>query len=150
MDKPIALGRRIGFDFGDRRIGVAVSDKESILVSPYATILNDEKIKAKIEDILSEVNPIYIVIGDPKHLSGDTGAKSLAAREFAQKIRNSFLGPIYLVDERYSTSNSYSKLKELGISEKEGRSIVDQIAAISILERAIQNEKSAQNVGVLF
>jgi len=150
MDRPIALGRRIGLDYGDRRIGIAVSDKESILVSPFATILNDENVLTKIEDLLVEVDPIYIVIGDPKHLSGVHSAKSKAARDFANTIRRKFSGPIYFVDERYSTSNSNIKLQEIGISEKSGRPIIDQIAAISILETAINNEKAGQPIGVVF
>lgn len=150
MGKGIHIGRRIGFDFGEKRIGVAVSDLESILVSPYATILNDDKLQLKVEEIIKEVNPIYIAIGDPKHLSGKTSHKSSSVRIFAELIRSLYMGPIYLIDERYTTSNAYSKLRELGYSEKQGRAVIDQIAAISLLDSAIANEKAGQNIGEMY
>ena len=50
LTKPINIGTRIGFDFGEKRIGVATSDSESILVSPHATILNDEKLTEKLKE----------------------------------------------------------------------------------------------------
>jgi len=147
MIRPITLGRRIGFDYGEKRIGVATSDNESILVSPHATILNDAQLKIKLSEILDEVQPIYVVVGDPKHLSGRESDKSRSAMAFALQIRKKYAGSIYLVDERYSTVSSNNKLKELGISERDGRSIIDQIAAISILEAALQNERAGIPIG---
>jgi len=147
MSRPITLGRRIGFDYGEKRIGVATSDNESILVSPHATILNDAQLEIKLSEILDEVQPIYVVVGDPKHLSGRESDKSRSAMAFALQIRKKYAGCIYLVDERYSTVSSNNKLKELGISERDGRSIIDQIAAISILEAALQNERAGILIG---
>jgi putative Holliday junction resolvase len=149
MDKPIKLGTRVGFDYGDKRIGVATSDTESILVSPHSTILNDEKIEIKLKEIITSYDPIYIVVGNPKHLSGDLSEKSKSAISFAQLIKTFYDRPIYLVDERLSTVNSNSKLREIGISEREGKSIIDQIAAIGILESALANEKSNRTIGDL-
>jgi len=147
MSRPITLGRRIGFDYGEKRIGVATSDNESILVSPHATILNDAQLEIKLSEILDEVQPIYVVVGDPKHLSGRESDKSRSATAFALQIRKKYAGSIYLVDERYSTVSSNNKLKALGISERDGRSIIDQIAAISILEAALQNERAGIPIG---
>lgn len=149
MSKPVEIGRRVGFDFGDKRIGVATSDRESILVSPHATILNDEKLVDKLVEIIKEVEPIYIVVGDPKHLSGDQSAKSADVVEFATLVKSIFNGPIYSVDERLTTSNSYSQMREIGKSEKDSKHIIDQIAAINILENAILNERSGTSIGRL-
>jgi putative Holliday junction resolvase len=149
MSKPVEIGRRVGFDFGDKRIGVATSDRESILVSPHATILNDEKLVDKLVEIIKEVEPIYIVVGDPKHLSGDQSAKSADVVEFATLVKSIFNGPIYSVDERLTTSNSYSQMREIGKSEKDSKHIIDQIAAINILESAILNERSGTSIGRL-
>jgi putative Holliday junction resolvase len=149
MSKPVEIGRRVGFDFGDKRIGVATSDRESILVSPHATILNDEKLVDKLVEIIKEVEPIYIVVGDPKHLSGDRSAKSADVVEFATLVKSIFNGPIYSVDERLTTSNSYSQMREIGKSEKDSKHIIDQIAAINILESAILNERSGTSIGRL-
>jgi putative Holliday junction resolvase len=149
MSKPIAIGRRVGFDFGQKRIGVATSDSESILVSPHATLLNDEKLLIKLQEIITEVNPFYIVVGNPKHLSGESSTSSEAAAAFGNLLRSIFAGPIYLVDERLSTSNAYSQMREIGKSERESKAVIDQIAAINILESALLNERSGSAVGQL-
>jgi len=91
-----------------------------------------------------------VVVGDPKHLSGSESAKSKSVMEFATKIRQVFSGPIYFVDERLSTQNANSRMRDLGKTEKESKAIIDQIAAASILESALLNEKSGAEVGRLF
>jgi len=144
MDKPIKLGTRVGFDYGDKRIGVATSDTESILVSPHSTILNDEKIEIKLKEIITSYDPIYIVVGNPKHLSGDLSEKSKSAISFAQLIKTFYDRPIYLVDERLSTVNSNSKLREIGISEREGKAIIDQIAFLLNDYRASSSNEKIQ------
>ena len=142
-------GRRIGFDFGEKRIGVATTDLESILVSPHATILNDEKLLVKLTEILNEFEPVYVVVGNPMHLSGLNSAKSKQASEFANLIRSIFSGPLYLVDERLSTSNAYSQMRDSGKSERESKSVIDQIAAVNILESALLSEKAGNSIGKL-
>jgi len=150
MTKPIDIGTRIGFDFGEKRIGVATSDPESILVSPHATILNDEKLTEKLKEILSHIKPIYAVVGNPRHLSGENSSKSVQAIEFAKLIQSIFSGPIYLVDERLSTSNAYAQMREVGKNSKDSKAVIDQIAAVNILESAILNEKAGTSVGEIF
>lgn len=149
MSEQIKSGRRIGFDFGAKRIGVATTDFTSILVSPHATILNDEKLLVKLIEILNELEPVYVVIGNPRHLSGSNSSKSKGANEFANLIRSIFSGPIYLVDERFSTSNAYSQMRDAGKSERESKFVIDQIAAVNILESAILSEKAGNSIGEL-
>jgi len=150
MTKPIDIGTRIGFDFGEKRIGVATSDPESILVSPHATILNDEKLIEKLKEIFSHIKPIYAVVGNPRHLSGENSSKSVQAIEFAKLIQGIFSGPIYLVDERFSTSNAYAQMREVDKNSKDSKAVIDQIAAVNILESAILNEKAGTSVGEIF
>jgi putative Holliday junction resolvase len=147
MSEQMKSGRRIGFDFGEKRIGVATTDLESILVSPHATILNDEKLLVKLTEILNEFEPVYVVVGNPMHLSGLNSVKSKQANEFANLIRSIFSGPIYLVDERLSTSNAYSQMRDSGKSERESKSVIDQIAAVNILESALLSEKAGNSIG---
>jgi putative Holliday junction resolvase len=149
MIKPLAQGRRLSFDFGERRIGVATSDAAAILVSPHATIINDDKLTLKLKDIFAEIKPLYVVIGNPIHLSGVESAMSRSAGEFAKKIKIFFSGPIYLVDERMSTQNAFAQMKELRKNSKETKSVIDQIAAVTILEAALQHEKAGQEIGIL-
>ena len=150
MTKPIEIGTRIGFDFGEKRIGVATSDPESILVSPHATILNDDKLTEKLIEIFNGIKPIYAVVGNPRHLSGENSSKSAQAIDFAELIKSIFSGPIYLVDERLSTTNAYSQMREAGKNSKESKAVIDQIAAVNILESAILNEKSGTSIGAIF
>ena len=150
MTKPIDIGTRIAFDFGEKRIGVATSDPESILVSPHATILNDEKLTEKLKEIFSHIKPIYAVVGNPRHLSGENSSKSVQAIEFAKLIQSIFSGPIYFVDERLSTSNAYAQMREVGKNSKDSKAVIDQIAAVNILESAILNEKAGTSVGEIF
>ncbi len=150
MSEPIKIGRRLGFDFGEKRIGIATSDSEAILVTPYGTIVNDAELSRNLQSVFKEVDPIYVVVGDPKHLSGNESAKSRSVIAFANMIREVFSGPIYFVDERLSTQNANSKMRDLGRTEKESKSIIDQIAAAGILESALLNEKSGGEVGRLF
>jgi len=150
MTKPIEIGTRIGFDFGEKRIGVATSDPESILVSPHATILNDDKLTEKLIEIFNGIKPIYAVVGNPRHLSGENSSKSAQAIDFAELIKSIFSGPIYLVDERLSTTNAYSQMREAGKNSKESKAVIDQIAAVNILESAILNEKSGASIGEIF
>ena len=150
MTKPIEIGTRIGFDFGEKRIGVATSDPESILVSPHATILNDDKLTEKLIEIFNGIKPIYAVVGNPRHLSGENSSKSVQAIEFAKLIQSIFTGPIYLVDERLSTSNAYAQMREVGKNSKDSKAVIDQIAAVNILESAILNEKAGTSVGEIF
>jgi putative Holliday junction resolvase len=111
--------------------------------------LNDKKLLDKLKEIIQEVEPIYIVVGDPKHLSGERSLKSADAVEFATLVKSIYQGPIYFVDERLTTANSYSQMREIGKSEKDSKHIIDQIAAINILESAILNEKSGTIIGRL-
>jgi putative Holliday junction resolvase len=150
MTKPIEIGTRIGFDFGEKRIGVATSDPESILVSPHATILNDDKLTEKLLEIFNGIKPIYAVVGNPRHLSGENSSKSAQAIDFAKLIQSIFSGPIYLIDERLSTANAYSQMREAGKNSKESKAVIDQIAAVNILESAILNEKSGTSIGEIF
>ena len=63
MNEPIKIGRRLSFDFGDKRIGIAASDSESILVTPYGTIINDGELSLNLQNVFKEVDPIYVVVG---------------------------------------------------------------------------------------
>jgi putative Holliday junction resolvase len=103
----------------------------------------------KLSEIITEIDPIYIVVGDPKNLSGRGGEKSVSANEFGSLVKKLFAGPVYLVDERLTTNTAYAQMREIGKSEKESKHVIDQIAAINILESAILSEKSGTSVGRL-
>ena len=135
-------GRRIAFDYGDVRTGVAVSDISGILATPHSTLLiQGESFAKDLENLLVEVEPIYIVIGKPQHLSGATSAKELVVEEFVMKIKALTQTPIYLVDERMTTVSANRLLKDAGKDSKAARKSVDEMAAVAILESALNSER---------
>ena len=147
MATQLERGRRIGIDFGDVRIGIAVCDLEAILVAPLKTLANDQRRMSELQSIFAEVEPIYLAIGNPLHLSGDESKKSKLVQEFVASLKQIYQGKIFLIDERFSTKNSIAQLHELGKGVKEAKSIIDQMAAVQILNQAILLESSPSGLG---
>jgi putative Holliday junction resolvase len=143
----LTRGRRVGIDFGQVRIGVAVSDFDAILVSPVKTLPNDATLTTMLTEIFKEYDPIYIAIGNPIHLSGADSDKAKMIRSFAISMRDFYTGNIYLIDERLSTNQSISQLHEMGKSVKNSKSFLDQMAAVNILNQALQLEASERGLG---
>jgi putative Holliday junction resolvase len=143
----LTRGRRVGIDFGQVRIGVAVSDFDAILVSPVKTLPNDATLTTMLTEIFKEYDPIYIAIGNPIHLSGADSDKAKLIRSFAISMRDFYTGNIYLIDERLSTNQSISQLHEMGKNVKNSKSFLDQMAAVNILNQALQLEASERGLG---
>lgn len=136
-------GRRVAFDYGDARIGVAVSDSDGILASPLTTLRStDKKLKNKLLELFQEFEPIKIYLGKPSNMDGSSGSaveKSLEFRELLLTLTNS---PIELIDERLSTVSGARSLRDSGIRSKESKSRIDEAAAVAILEFALSIEKN--------
>ena len=147
MVAQLSRGRRIGIDFGDVRIGLAVCDSEAILVSPLKTLANDHATMSQLESIIAEYEPIYLAIGNPMHLSGEQSKKSELVQDFVLSLKEIYKGKIFLIDERLSTKNSIAQLHELGKGVKESKGIIDQMAAVQILNQAIVLESSPSGLG---
>ena len=141
-------GRRIAFDYGQVRIGVAASDISGLIASPIATLIaTDENLEAQLRSLIVEYEPIYLVVGEPKHLSGASNPSLLAAREFAELLRSISDLPIYFIDERLSTVSAARSLRNSGYSAKESKSRIDAMAAAAILESALDRERIAGHLG---
>lgn len=135
-------GRRIAFDYGDVRIGVAVSDRDSILASPLVTLQNNEpKLFIKIAEIIAEYEPVHLYVGEPFNLAGDLSKSTTKARVFAERLKLEFGLPVAMIDERLSTISAAQSLRQSGINAKDGRQLIDMAAAVAILEHAISIEK---------
>lgn len=135
-------GRRIAFDYGDVRIGVAVSDPDSILCSPLTTLqAADKRLDANITQLLQEHEPVQIFVGRPALLSGNDGLASEKALAFAERIRNLSHVSVEMIDERMSTVSAARNLRDSGKSAKESKSSIDMAAAVAILEFALEIEK---------
>jgi len=135
-------GRRIAFDYGDVRIGVAVSDPDSILSSPLTTLkATDKNLSSQISQIITEIEPVTIYVGRPALLSGNDGAATDKALEFAALLATISQVPVEMIDERMSTISAARNLREAGRSAKESKDAIDMAAAVAILEFAIDIEK---------
>jgi putative Holliday junction resolvase len=119
------IGRRIAFDHGDVRIGVAICDPDGILATPIATL------QSKSPTLKSEIT---------KLLSGDNGEAVAKVAKFIEFLTANFDLPITLVDERLSTITAAKQLRESGVNAKEAKSQIDAAAAVAILEQGLANE----------
>lgn len=136
-------GRRIAFDYGDVRIGVAVSDRDGILATPVVTLETKKPdLWDRIFDLFAEYEPIEIYVGRPVHLAGHESDSTTKAELFAAQLRERFGVIVTMIDERLSTVSAQRQLREAGRSTKDSRSAIDQAAAVAILELALDTEKN--------
>ncbi len=135
-------GRRIAFDYGDVRIGVALCDPDAILSSPLTTLQSKSKdLVAQIVSILEEHQPIMIFIGKPTLLSGLSGEAVQKVEDFASTLAKHTEIEIILVDERLSTVSAMKNLQSAGVSAKDARNSIDSMAAVAILEQGLAMTK---------
>jgi putative Holliday junction resolvase len=137
-------GARLAIDYGERRIGIAKSDNSRLIAFPVVTLNNSEStdnIFSAIKDIVTESNAMLVYIGLPLHLSGKESASSEKARVFAGVLKQHLPQEIQirLLDERLTTSSAVGELKNAGL--KSSRQSIDQLAAVKILEFALEVER---------
>ena len=135
-------GRRIAFDYGDVRIGVAVSDPDSILSSPLITLkAADKNLTSEIVQLLADIEPVAIYVGRPSLLSGNDGAATDKVVRFISLLATITSVPVQLIDERMSTISAARNLREAGRNAKESKNAIDMAAAVAILDFAIEIER---------
>ncbi|WP_292789721.1 MULTISPECIES: Holliday junction resolvase RuvX [unclassified Microbacterium] len=138
-------GVRLGIDVGRARVGVARSDPDGMLAVPVETVPRDERSLTRIAELAAEYEPLEIVVGLPVNMQGADTPSTVDAREFAAAIQARSGVPVRLVDERLSTVSAHAALRSSGRSQKNSRSVVDQVAAVVLLQQAIDTEKSTGN-----
>jgi putative holliday junction resolvase len=130
-------GRRMGVDVGTVRVGVALSDVTGTLASPLETLrrAKDGKDLNRLAELVVTHEVVEVVVGLPRHLSGASGASAEDASAYAASLA-SRIGdvPVHLVDERLSTVTAASHLRAGGISARHQRPVIDQAAAVVILQ----------------
>jgi len=135
-------GRRIAFDYGDVRIGVAVTDPDSILASPLTTLkATDKNLAQQILAIFEDMEPVAIYVGRPALLSGKDGLATEKASGFVALLNTITEVPIEMIDERMSTISAARNLRDAGRNAKDSKDAIDMAAAVAILEFAIEIEK---------
>jgi putative Holliday junction resolvase len=134
-------GRRIAFDYGDVRIGVAICDPDGILSSPLPALKSqDRELLVFIKELIDEYEPIKFYVGLPINMSGTQGESAQKAKAFAESLTESFEIDVEFIDERLSTVSAQRKLKEAGLSTRDSKDLIDSMAAVSILEQGLLNE----------
>jgi putative Holliday junction resolvase len=140
----ILAGTLLAFDFGTKRIGIAVGNTISNTAQPLTTI-NDEKNDARfaaIAALLKEWEPAALVVGLPCNDDGTPHEMTALSRRFANRLKGRFNLPTLLVDERYTSAAASSVLDEEGIHGRKQKPLIDQYAAQQILQ-AYFDEPSA-------
>ncbi|KIZ17473.1 Holliday junction resolvase RuvX [Streptomyces natalensis] len=142
-------GRRLAVDVGDARIGVASCDPDGVLATPVETVPGRDVPSAhrRLKAIVDEYEPLEVVVGLPRSLSGGEGPAAAKVRAFAQELaRNIAPVGVRLVDERMSTVTATHGLRASGVRSKKGRKVVDQAAAVVILQSALETERTSGQV----
>lgn len=136
-------GVRIGVDVGSVRIGVARTDLSATLAVPVETVPRGDGDVARIAELVAEYEAVEVVVGLPLALSGRPGKAAAAAQAFAEQLAPAVTPvPVRLVDERLSTVSATRGLREAGRSERSSRSVVDQAAAVVIVQYAVDTERA--------
>ena len=136
-------GVRLGIDPGDARIGVARSDPSGLIATPVETVPRGEGDLARIATVLEEEGAVEIVVGLPKSLSGREGPAAAKVRDFAVALARQVAPvPVRLCDERLTTVTAEAMLRERGRKGATRRAVVDQAAAVVILQNALDAERA--------
>jgi len=144
MRAPDISGTLLAFDFGEKRIGIAVGNTFSATAQPLTTI-DDERNEhrfAAIAALIREWQPAALVVGLPCNDDGTPHELTRLCRRFANRLKGRFDLPTILVDERYTSAAASSQLNEAGIRGRQQKPLLDQVAAQQILQ-AYLDEPSA-------
>jgi putative Holliday junction resolvase len=139
-------GRRLGIDVGSVRIGVACSDPDAILATPVETVRRDRNGKhlRRLAALVAEYEAVEVVVGLPRTLADRTGPSALDAIEVADALAQRIAPvPVRLADERLTTVAAQRSLRAAGMRAKEQRAVIDQAAAVAILQSWLDQRRAA-------
>jgi putative Holliday junction resolvase len=134
-------GRRVAFDYGDVRIGVAICDPDGILATPLPFLSTSKpRLNREITSLFEEYEPVLIYVGLPAHLNGELGSAAEKVERFIDNLHSITHIPIKRIDERLSTVSAAQALRSAGKSAKESKLLIDSMAAVAILEAGLAYE----------
>jgi putative Holliday junction resolvase len=135
-------GVRLALDWGKARIGVAASDPEGLLAYPVETVPAGPSALGRVADLVTEYGPIEVLLGLPRNLAGSEGPAAQAMRAVAAELAGALPGTaIRLVDERMTTVTASKQLAKAGRNTRRQRQVIDQAAAVALLEAALHSER---------
>jgi len=130
----------MGIDFGEVRIGIALSDPLQIISQPYRVIPNDDDTISEIKNIIKSEEVRKIILGLPLNLDGKDTKKTLEVREFSEVLKSNVNIPVIFWDERYTSVEANEELKHMGYGIAESRKVIDKVAASIILKNYMENQ----------
>lgn len=133
---PDITGTVLAFDFGEKRIGVAVGETMLKTAHAYTTISSEitEVRFTAIKKLIDEWQPSLLIVGLPTYLDGTEHTLTQLAKKFAQRLEGRFNLPVMMMDERLSSVEASQQLSNAGINAREQKSIIDAVAAQVILQ----------------
>lgn len=139
--------RTLGIDYGDARVGIAISDELNITAQGLETIHhngNDKIVLKRLEELLKMYDISTFVIGMPKNMNGTEGERVEITKKFIHKLKCKFNNiNIETIDERLTTVAAHKTMNFLNVSSKEKKNIVDTISAVYILEMYMNKQKQS-------
>jgi putative holliday junction resolvase len=129
-------GRHMGLDVGDRRIGIALSDETATLASALTTLarVGGRQDAAAVAELARAHEVVAVVVGLPLNMNGSRGPQVDKVLGFVEGLRSALPVPVVLRDERLTTVEADERLREAGLGWKERKRVVDQVAAVVILQ----------------
>nr|WP_256449135.1 Holliday junction resolvase RuvX [Paeniglutamicibacter quisquiliarum] len=142
----------LGVDVGMARVGVAASDRDGVLATPVKTLKRDVKKSSDISVLVklaAEREAAQIYVGLPRSMSGGETASTTMARDYARDLANALLRTgsdveVRLVDERLTTVSAHRSLHDAGLDGRKHRAVVDQVAAVEILQQVLEMRRNGQ------
>ena len=137
-------GRVMGVDVGSVRVGLALSDPSGTLASPLETVqrAKDGADLDRLVELVGKHEVVEVVVGEPKHLSGASGVSAQDASAYAQQLADRVPDvPVLLIDERLSTVTAASSLRASGLDSRQQRGVIDQAAAVVILQQYLDSRR---------
>ncbi|APA76624.1 Holliday junction resolvase RuvX [Mycobacterium avium subsp. hominissuis] len=145
-DQDPGRGRRVGIDVGSVRIGVACSDPDAVLATPVETVRRDRSGKhlRRLAALVTELGAVEVVVGLPRTLADRTGTSALDAIDLADQLaRRIAPTPVRLADERLTTVAAQRSLRAAGVRARAQRAVIDQAAAVAILQSWLDQRRAA-------
>ncbi len=135
--------RYLGIDYGRARIGLSISDPTGSLAQPLTILKNRPGIVEEIKEIAASYGVEKIVMGLPLNMNGKAGKMAQETEDFASRLREVTGLPVETVDERLSSWEAHSIMKEAGLNRKKRSQKADKVAATIILQRYLERHKDA-------
>ncbi|MFY2860881.1 Holliday junction resolvase RuvX [Mycobacterium sp. THU-M104] len=146
-DQDPGRGPRLGVDVGSVRIGVAASDPDGILATPVETVRRDRSGRhlRRLARLVAEIGAVEVIVGLPRTLADRTGPAALDAIELADRLAGRIAPmPVRLADERLTTVSAQRSLRAAGVRAREQRAVIDQAAAVAILQSWLDQRRAAR------